>query len=441
MSEPVLGFRDACGAAPRDRRRRTAGATTTTAPRHRRVLRARTLAFIAGALVASLAFAAGVTAPSVVHAHDRSISHSTWRLDDAGADVEVRFSAFDLSAVPEAVDPTAAARYASERLRLTRDGVPCPLDGEPRVVAAPDGWHVFAWRIACPAGGRVVESTLLREVKPSHLHFARLRAGERVVERVLAENDTGWAVDDDGSGASHVGTSFASYVLLGVEHIVSGWDHLAFVAALLLLASTLREVATLVTAFTLAHSVTLALAVLGLVRPEAAGVESLIGFSIALVAAENAWLLAGRDRAIPIVSVAALLLLALLSGFGVGTLRPLALLGLGLFTYCHFALLDRSQNPARLRAAIAFAFGLVHGFGFAGALAEMELPRERLVHALVGFNVGVELGQLAVVALLWPLLRALASWNDGRIARAVAEVGSAAVCGLGLFWFLTRALG
>ena len=393
------------------------------------------------ALLAVLTFLVAATPPDA-DAHNRSISHSTWRLDDAGAEVEVRFSAFDLSAVPEAADAAAAARYASERLRLTRDGVPCPLDGEPRVLTAPDGWRVFAWRIACPAGGRVVESTLLREVAPSHLHFARLHAGDRMVERVLDEGDPRWPVDGDASGAaSHAGTSFASYVLLGVEHIVSGWDHLAFVAALLLLAGTLREVATLVTAFTLAHSVTLALAVLGLVRPEAAGVESLIGFSIALVAAENAWLLAGRDRAIPAVTVAALLVLAGLAVLGVGSLGPIALLGLGLFTFCHFALLDRAENPARLRAAIAFAFGLVHGFGFAGVLAEMDLPRERLVHALVGFNVGVELGQLAVVAVVWPVLRALARRDDGRTARAVAEIGSAAVCGLGLFWFLTRALG
>jgi hypothetical protein len=71
----------------------------------------------------------------------------------------------------------------------------------------------------------------------------------------------------------------------------------------------------------------------------------------------------------------------------------------------------------------------------------MELPRDRLLPALVGFNVGVELGQLAVVLLLWPLLRGLARLREGRVERLVAEVGSAAICGLGLFWFLTRALG
>jgi hypothetical protein len=398
--------------------------------------------FVLATALAVAIIGAGLARPHEAGAHARSISHSTWQLDDMGADVEARFTALDLSQLPLGAGPVeAAARYASEHLWLDRDGVRCPVRGEPRVLAAPEGWRVFAWRIDCPAGAREMHGDLLREVAPSHLHFARLRGSDgKLVERVLAEGDDVWSVDA-ASSRSGAGTSFAGYVVLGLEHILSGWDHLAFVAALLLLAETLREVATLVTAFTLAHSVTLALAVLGLVRPEAAGIESLIGFSIALVAAENAWLLAGRDRIVPRLTIGFLLLLAALSSAGYGSLRPLALSGLALFTFCHFGLLDRTERPARLRAAIAFAFGLVHGFGFAGVLAEMELPRDRLIPALVGFNVGVELGQLAVVAMLWPLLRWLARFREGRVERLVAEVGSAAICGLGLFWFLTRAFG
>ncbi len=84
---------------------------------------------------------------------------------------------------------------------------------------------------------------------------------------------------------SSPGASLPDYIMLGIQHILSGWDHLAFVLALIFLASTLGEVATLVTGFTVAHSVTLGLAVLGVVRPEGVAVEALIGFSIVLVAA------------------------------------------------------------------------------------------------------------------------------------------------------------
>jgi len=91
-----------------------------------------------------------------------------------------------------------------------------------------------------------------------------------------------------------------------------------------------------------------------------------------------------------------------------------------------------------LRAAVAFAFGLVHGFGFAGVLGELELSLDRMVPALLGFNVGVEVGQLAVVAVVWPLLRGLARLGGGGVERAAAEAASAAVCGLGVYWFVTR---
>jgi hypothetical protein len=180
--------------------------------------------------------------------------------------------------------------------------------------------------------------------------------------------------------------------------------------------------------------------VLGVVRPEAGAIDALIGFSIALVATENSWLLGGRPRAIPFVVVAGLAALAVAAVAGYGVVAASTLLGLALFSWCHFGLLDRAARPALVRAAVAFAFGLVHGFGFAGILAEMDLPRSRLVAALFGFNAGVEVGQLAVVAAVWPLLRGLARVSDGRWYDRVAAAGSAAICGLGLFWFLTRAL-
>jgi hypothetical protein len=114
---------------------------------------------------------------------------------------------------------------------------------------------------------------------------------------------------------------------------------------------------------------------------------------------------------------------------------------MALFCACHFQLLRRVSRPARLRVAIAFVFGLVHGFGFASVLADMELPVDRLVPALFGFNLGVEIGQLTVVALVWPLLRWLERRARGRVYRDVTGIGSAAVCGLGLFWFAIRLYG
>jgi len=381
-------------------------------------------------------------------AHTRSVSYSSWTLEPDGARVELRIPLLELTrlgedAATEIGTGGPVARYLSEQLTLTRGGARCAPEGEVAAAPAPKGWAHFRWRVRCDASGSaVIASHILLAEAPSHLHFARV-AGASVQERVLTEAAPSWPLPADGTGTASAaptleGTGLGGYVALGIEHILSGTDHLAFVLALLLLASRLSEVAALVTAFTLAHSLTLALAVLHVLNPDAAAVDALIGLSIALVAAENAWLLGGRGRALPWLASVGLLALAVLAAVGVGTVPALALCGLALFTACHFALLRRVERPARLRAAVAFTFGLVHGFGFAGVLAEMQLPTERVLHALFGFNAGVELGQLAIVALVWPALRALQGSSPDRLHRRVAELGSAAICGLGLYWFLLR---
>jgi hypothetical protein len=383
-------------------------------------------------------------------AHTRSVSYSSWQLDASGATVQARISVLELSRL--AFDPVLdvgtggrAALYLADHLTLRAGDAPCRTTEPPVAEPAPHGFAHFRWRVACAASGpRTLESRVLLEQAPSHLHFARIAGdGAAVRERVLTEAEPVWTFETaraPGAPAAS-GTTLFGYIGLGILHITTGWDHLAFVLALLLLARRVREVAVLVTSFTAAHSVTLALAVLGLVRPNGAAIESLIGYSIALVAAENAWLLGGRGVAVPAAVALGTAGLAALAAFGTGAVAPLVLVGLALFAACHFALLARVSRPARLRAAVAFVFGLVHGFGFAGVLAEMELPAARLVPALFGFNVGVELGQLAAVALVWPALAAVTRASPQRFAPRVAEIGSAAVCGLGLFWFLTRALG
>ncbi len=397
--------------------------------------------------LAILLLTAALLAPALAGAHGRSISYSSWQLSGDGAWITVRIPRLELTRLQldPVADPTARAsvgQLLADSIRLEGDGIPCPPTAEPLARGAPEGWVVYAWRVRCPSpGALVLSSSLLLDVAPSHLHFARVSdpGSEGVLERVLSEAEPSWALRP-AAAESAVGTSFTAYLALGVEHILSGWDHLAFLLALLLLATTAREVVALVTAFTVAHSVTLGLAVLGVLRPEATAVEALIGFSIALVAAENGWLLGGRGRAVPVLLTLGLLAMAAASWAGLGSVSALTLAGLALFSAAHFGLL-RGAGPSALRAAVAFAFGLVHGFGFAGVLAELELPASRLVPALFGFNLGVELGQLGVVALVWPGLLLLGRIAQGRWRRPVAEVGSAAVCGLGVFWFVFRTFG
>ncbi|HXJ82367.1 MAG TPA: HupE/UreJ family protein [Candidatus Methylomirabilis sp.] len=173
---------------------------------------------------------------------------------------------------------------------------------------------------------------------------------------------------------------------LGVEHILTGYDHLLFLAALLLPGGRLLTLFKIITAFTAAHSITLALAVLGVVTIPDRLVECVIAASIVWVALENVFL---------------------------------------------------PHAPSR-RWVVSFLFGLVHGFGFASTLTALELPPRNLALALLGFNVGVEAGQALVVALLLPLLVWLRSrqWEP-RVVRA----GSLVVAAVGFAWFVERLVG
>jgi hypothetical protein len=392
-----------------------------------------------------------LVSPEAAPAHSRSTSYSSWTFDGRDARVRVRIPQLELTRLPWGVVSPPLVRpelgaYLTGKLRLEVGGEPCSLVDGPRALAAPRDRAVLEWRLRCKeAGPRVIASDVLLDVAPSHLHFARIKDPDgSFTERVLSNVDARWAIPgveagSDEAGARPVGSSFGTYVVMGADHIRTGYDHLAFLLGLLLLATRVREVVTIVTGFTIAHSITLGLAVVGRLVPDPAAVEALIGLSIALVAAENGWVLSGRSPWVPRVVVSVLLAAAVIAVAGVGAVPGAALVGLALFSVCYFGLLGRVDEPFRLRAALAFCFGLIHGFGFAGVLGEMMLPQDRLLPALFGFNVGVELGQLVIVALAWPLLALLKRHGGGLSHGWFVEAATGVVCALGVFWWVARA--
>ena len=400
-------------------------------------------------------------------AHGRSVSYSSWVVGADGAEVSLRMSLLELSrlgptALPPGVldgssegaeDVAPVGQDFADALVLVSNEIVCPASGGVRRVPDAEGFVRFQWRVECPtgAGALAIYSRVLLDVAPSHLHFARVRfeaTPEQVRERVLTEADPRFVLQQD---AAHrvggdstadcggaVGSRFVDYLALGMRHILSGWDHLAFLFGLILLSDRLATLARLVTGFTLAHSLTLALSVLDLVHPRAAAVEAVIAFSVALVAVEKGWLVAGRPRGVPRFLLAGLGLLALACEVSGAALPTLSVLGLILFTACYFGISARTESN-RLRIALTFAFGLVHGFGFAGILQELELPTERLVPALAGFNLGVEIGQIGIVLLAWPALVLAARLTAPAGQRWGRDLATAGLCGLGCFWLLERA--
>lgn len=186
------------------------------------------------------------------------------------------------------------------------------------------------------------------------------------------------------ASAAH-GTSAWAFFKMGIEHILTGYDHLVFLAGLVLLRSKLRELLAVVTAFTLAHSITLGIAALGIFTPSPKFVEPAIALSIAYVGIEN------------------------------------------------FFVKDGSK-----RWRITFPFGLIHGFGFAGALQEVNLSRAQVPTALVSFNLGVEAGQLFVLGLILPMIY-LARQQDWFEPKGVRLL-SGAVAAAGCVWFVARVI-
>ncbi len=138
------------------------------------------------------------------------------------------------------------------------------------------------------------------------------------------------------------------------------------------------------------------------------------------------------------VALAVLALLKMLDHIGP---PAITLIGLAIFTLCYLSLAATQERATRLRPLLTVLFGLIHGFGFASVLMQIGLPTDRLVPTLLGFNIGVEIGQLGIVAALWIVGTLVVRRFPTADYRLTTDTASAALCGLGLFWFVTRAWG
>jgi hydrogenase/urease accessory protein HupE len=285
-----------------------------------------------------------------------------------------------------------------------------PVAGELALRLAPDlsnGWlreppqdefttaafRIRTWRVAAGAADPLAGQTLRvagLERSITDVLVSVERADGRRFETILKPDHPSAEI----SFARTAGLAVAAYFRLGVEHILTGIDHLMFVLGLLLLVGIRWRLIKAITAFTVAHSLTLAASALGLVAPPAAVIEALVALSIVFVAVElaNSWR-------------------------------------------------GHSGLTARHPWLIAFTFGLLHGFAFAGALAEVGLPKDAIPQALLLFNLGVEAGQLLFVAAAVLVILALRPIR-ARLPRALAELAPRlppyAIGAFAAFWFLER---
>lgn len=273
--------------------------------------------------------------------------------------------------------------------QVIEDGRATPATLVSARLLPPDAIEVVArHELSADASVRLARSTFHVLTDDSHRVLARIEHGDSSVPIVLTASTTDYvlsasaAAGDGWLPALAPAGSLRAMLLLGVEHIVTGYDHVLFLLCLLVPGGTWRSRVAIVTAFTVAHSVTLGLAALHLVVLPTRFVEVAIALSLAYVAIEN-------------------------------------------------VLVDRP----RVRWPLAFGFGLVHGFGFAGMLDVLGMPAGQLVSSVLAFNVGIELGQLAIVAVAVPVIGWMTrhAWHH-----RVVQGTSAAVCVLAAVWIVER---
>ena len=264
-------------------------------------------------------------------------------------------------------------------------------------------------RYDCPAPirdrGVVVHSSLIPGSSLDHLHFMRWRVvadGEPIDEGhgALGRGSRRFAYGGEAEGLQSA--TFGAMVGQGILHVVFGYDHVAFLLTLILVSwflarrpsHALAELLRLALGFTLGHSLTLGLAATSTVGVAEPTVEFLIALSVAGLAFEG--LLRGRfgDRALRWGGIGSLALVSLGSLTGVVAHSPFAVIGTAVFIASYGAI--RDPGPWT-RASVATVFGLIHGFGFAGALSELHVGGTSLLTSLLAFNVGVEVGQWVII--------------------------------------------
>jgi len=387
-----------------------------------------------------------LTFAGAAHAHTRSESYSHWHIAENSITGTVTIPLREVMLLYQVDDATIPPRqlfhdHLVSNVSVMAEGVDCKRSSN-NILQAASGFVRVELTFDCDsAPADTIRFRAMFEAAPAHVHYAKVhRDGQLLGESLFTDTVDTWEFGRLARGASY---SFTSFLAIGIDHIAGGVDHIAFLLGLLLVAGSVGRSIVAVTGFTLGHSVSLAAAVLGYVHADSQLVEAFIGFTVALVAVEY-FLIRREDvrRLAQLSLVVAWLTGAAAVGLGLLPLRALvAYAGIGVFAACYLVAASDAEAHDRRRATLLLfvataCFGLVHGFGFAGFLMETGLLGASLFMPLLGFNLGVELGQLILVAAF--VVAALIVQD--RLPRSMPQIAAAALCGVGVFWFVTRTI-
>ena len=325
---------------------------------------------------------------TLIISHQRSESYS--RIDIKNEEnliIEIDFNVqiSVLSRIKSSFEPSWESKLQKEVLNNYKVKGSCELDQDIYFRSSlTTGYVSLKWMQICEKEPVEIDYNLFFEEDPTHVHIATISINEQPYpEKIFTVASKNWNESSAlNKEESSVYSSFYDYLEMGVSHILSGLDHIAFLLGLLLINLKRKNLIIVITGFTLGHSITLALAALGFVKLQLSVVEPLIFLSIVWVAVENT-----------------------------------------LF-----------EKTTKWRPFVVFCFGVLHGLGFGTLLTQYGLPKENFISLLLAFNVGVEFGQLSVLLMAFILVRIIFMKTKYKNQLKIPASG---LIGLtGLYWFI-----
>ena len=290
----------------------------------------------------------------------------------------------------------------------------------------------------------IFDMNIFFEEIPGHIHYARINHHMGQMRTlVLNQNNHEIIIFSELNAVEEQEwfDSFKQYIGLGFTHILEGIDHLLFLLALLILCKSFKSLVFAATGFTIGHSLTLGIAASNFVIPQVNIIESLIGWTIILASIESINLPRHELRKIQSGILLIVIAMILLSALNINELKIGFILGLGMLTLAILKLGEEPDQSEKLRPILAIIFGTIHGFGFANILSEISLDRTNFLVSLLGFNIGVEIGQILVLVIMWGLMSFLATKILSNNIKKITGLVSSILCSIGLYWFLTRLMG
>ena len=388
---------------------------------------------------------------SPLNAHYFSESFSKWNVVDNK--VEANFSLLTLESTrifqvenyqkimfEENLSETDVFKiYLSQHLKVTSESKNCSLVDEIKELNSQEGSLNLSLNFECPSNKeiKIINNALFNLVQ-SHIHIARIYIDNNLyTEKALFFNDQSIDLNEEKENNSF-SNSFYKFFSLGLDHILSGYDHLLFILGLLLLVTNLKRLLLVITGFTIGHSLTLSLSVINIIQVKSSLVEALIGYTIMFVGLEYLYK-ENNDHRVSMIFITTLSLLLLIFGNLINPNFPYFLIsGILLFSLGYFYLLKNLNSENNLLSIITIIFGLIHGFGFGGFLLGSKISSENIFSGLLGFNLGVEVGQIIFVLLILLIYKLLMTLKITKIIEVMKNLSFFAVVFFGFFFFIQR---